>query len=129
MKSKITHYLKKHEQIIRYVIVGGLTTVVSLLSYFALTATLLDPEDPRELQVANIISWILSVIFAFFTNKKYVFKSKEKNITKQMAEFFLSRASTLLMDMLIMFILVTIVGLNDGISKLIRGFDFELYPQ
>lgn len=122
MKSKITHYLKKHEQIIRYVIVGGLTTVVSLLSYFALTATLLDPEDPRELQVANIISWILSVIFAFFTNKKYVFKSKEKNITKQMAEFFLSRASTLLMDMLIMFILVTIVGLNDGISKLIVQF-------
>ena len=49
--------LKKYEQIIKYVIVGGFTTCVSLLSYYLLTLVL-DPKNPVYLKIANIMSWV-----------------------------------------------------------------------
>lgn len=106
-------------EIIRYLIVGGLTTVVSLGVYCACVLTFLDPEDPTQLQIANIISWIAAVTFAYFTNRKYVFESHDPNMIKEGAAFFASRIGTLLMDMGTMFLLVTVIGMNDKIAKLI----------
>ena len=60
---------KKYEEIINYLIIGVLTTIVSLISYYALTYTILDASKALELQVANVISWIVSVTFAYFTNR------------------------------------------------------------
>ena len=109
----------KYKEIVNYLIVGVLTTVVSLGVYYICTVTFLDPKNAFQLQVANIISWIVSVIFAYFTNRKYVFESKNPNIVKEATSFFLSRVSTLLMDMGIMFVCVTLIGMNDKISKII----------
>ena len=77
MKS-IKELFYKYEEIISYLIVGGLTTMVSLITYYLLVYTILDPNIGIELQIANIVSWIFSVTFAYFTNRKYVFKSKNK---------------------------------------------------
>ena len=66
----------KCKEIIRYLIVGVLTTVLSLGVYFGLTNTFLNPNKKLELQLANIISWFVSVLFAYFANRKYVFESK-----------------------------------------------------
>ena len=110
---------KKYEEIISYLIVGVLTTIVSLVSYYLLTYTVLDPKIGFQLQVANVISWILSVAFAYITNRKYVFKSKSKDITKELTSFVGSRVATLLMDMLIMFVFVTVLHLNDKVFKLV----------
>lgn len=111
--------LKKYEEIIRYLIIGVLTTVVSLATYYILVYTVFNPNVPLELQITNIISWIVSVTFAYFTNRRYVFKLKEKRTLKEIVKFYLSRVSTLLLDMLMMYILVSLLKFNDKIIKLI----------
>ena len=117
MKEK----LKKlnYREIIAYLIVGVLTTIVSLGTYYLVTITFLNPNKPVELQIANIISWMFAVAFAYFTNRKYVFLSKEKNKVKEGTKFILSRLTTLGLDMLTMFIMVSILNINDRISKLV----------
>ena len=72
-----------------------------------------------ELQIANIISWIAGVIFAYITNRKFVFESKNNNKIKEVSNFVLARVLTLVLDMLIMFIFVTWLGFSDKIFKLV----------
>ena len=110
---------KKYEEIINYLIIGGLTTLVSLGSYYACVFTILDPNNKIELQIANIISWILAVTFAYFTNRIFVFKSKNKNKLKEALSFYSSRLSTLLLEILLMFIFVSLLHFNDKIIKLV----------
>ncbi len=117
--DKIKELYKKYKEIINYLIFGVLTTLVSLVVYYASVLTFLNPENSVQLQIANILSWIAGVTFAYFTNRKYVFESKEKNKLKEASKFFLSRVTTLLMDMLIMWLGVTILHGNDKIIKLI----------
>lgn len=110
---------KKHKEGINYLIFGGLTTLLSLIVYYLLTNTILDPNIAIQLQIANVVSWICGFLFAYFTNRKYVFESKEKNVLKEFFSFFLSRISTLLLDMLIMFVFVTVLKYNDQVFKII----------
>ena len=110
--------LKKYKEIIMYLIFGVLTTIIALASYYILTATILNAENAVELQIANIISWIAGVLFAFFTNKKFVFESKN-NAKVEFPKFVGARIVTLLMDMLVMFVGVTLLTLNHKIMKLL----------
>lgn len=110
--------LKKYEEIIRYLIIGGLTTVISLLVYYLLVFTVFNPHIPLELQITNVISWIVSVTFAYFTNRGFVFKSNKKANIKEGLEFYLSRVSTLIIEMILMYLLVTLLQFNDKIIKL-----------
>lgn len=116
---KIIGLYKKYKEIINYLIVGGLTTVVSLGVYYGCVVTFLNPNIPVELQVANVISWIAAVTFAYFTNRKFVFESQNKNKLREAAAFYGSRCTTLLMDMAFMFLMVTVGGINDKLAKLI----------
>jgi len=109
----------KYKEIINYLIFGVLTTVVSLATYYLLVYTILDPKNPIELQIANIISWITCVTFAYITNRKYVFDSKEKNILKEMIKFYSARLLVLPIDMGFMYIFVTKLEYNDKIIKII----------
>lgn len=117
--KKIKELYYKYEEIISYLIVGGLTTVVSLATYYLLVYTILNPKEAVELQIANIISWIASVTFAYFTNRKYVFKTKDKISFKEVINFYLSRVSTLLLDMLMMYVFVSVLKFDDKVIKLI----------
>lgn len=114
----IKQILNKYSEMIRYLVVGILTTVVSLGTYFVCVSTCLNPSIVWQLQLSNVISWILSVLFAYFMNRKFVFKSKTSHIFKEVCSFFASRVGTLLIDMAIMFLAVTLCGLNDKITKL-----------
>lgn len=118
MKEIKKLYLK-YKEIINYLIFGVLTTIVSLLTYYILVLTILNPNNPLELQIANVISWITCVTFAYITNRKYVFNSKDKNIINEIIKFFSSRLTTLFLDMIIMYIFVTKLQFNDKIIKLI----------
>lgn len=111
--------LEKYNEVIRYILVGGCTTLVSLAVYYLSVYTFLDPKDPILLQIANILSWILSVAFAYLANRIFVFKSKNQNKLKEIVSFILSRIFTLLFDMTFMFILVTCIKANDKFSKLL----------
>lgn len=109
----------RYRELISYLIVGGLTTVVSLGTYYGCTLTVLDAAVPLQLQAANVLSWIAAVTFAYFTNRKYVFESRNQHMLKEAGAFYASRLSTLLMDMGLMFLMVTILGWDDKIAKLI----------
>lgn len=117
--STITGLYKKYKEIIHYLVVGGLTTVVSLGSYYLCVLTFLDAKNAIQLQAANLISWIAAVSFAYFANRTFVFESKNENIAKEAGSFVLSRVGTLLMDMAIMFVTVTIFKMNDKLAKLL----------
>ena len=117
--QNIIKIYKKHEEIINYLIVGGMVTAVSLLVYYLLVFTILDASIAVELQIANIISWIVSVIFAYFTNRIFVFKSKNIKIFKEFISFTSTRVITLLLDMSIMFLFVTVLQGNDKIFKIV----------
>lgn len=82
----------RYREIIMYLIVGGATTVINWGSYYLFTDFL-----SFELNIANITSWIISVTFAFFTNKLYVFQSKHldmRTMTKEFSAFVGSRIFT-----------------------------------
>ena len=109
----------KYQEITNYLFFGILTTIINLITYYILILTILNPNNPLELQISNIIAWIISVTFAYITNKKYVFKSNETNIKKEIIKFYTSRLTTLFIDISLMFIFVTILKLNDKLIKLI----------
>lgn len=109
----------KYREVLMYLIFGVLTTVVSLAVYYLLVYTVLDPNKAIELQIANILSWIAGVTFAYVTNRKFVFESKNSNHLKEIGSFVAARVLTLLLDMAIMFVGVTLLSGNDKIFKLI----------
>lgn len=109
----------RYKEIINYLIVGILTTLVSLGVYYACVLTVLDPSDPLQMQTANVVSWIAAVTFAYVTNRKFVFESSDPNILREGTAFFMARIGTLLMDMGMMFLFVTVMNVNDKIAKLI----------
>lgn len=117
--KKIFSILNKYEEFFRYLIIGLLTTIVSLFVYYICVFTFLDPKVALELQIANIISWICSVIFAYIANRIFVFKSKNKKILREVIAFTNSRILTLILDMALMHVLVIVFGFNDKICKII----------
>ena len=117
MKELIKKFLNK--EVLMYLIFGVLTTIVALAIYYALTYTVLDANNSIQLQIANVISWVGGVIFAYVTNRKYVFESKNKNKVAEAGKFVSARLVTLLMDMAIMFVGVTLLKGNDKILKII----------
>ena len=117
IKSLIKKFCTK--EFIFYLIFGVLTTIVSLSVYYFCVLTFLNPNNAFQLQIANILSWILAVAFAYVTNRKFVFESKDPNKLKELIKFVTARLLTLFLDMLVMFILVTLLHFNDKISKLI----------
>lgn len=112
----------KYKEMINYVIVGGLTTVVSIGSYYICVLTFLNPNIALELQIANVISWICAVSFAYVTNRKYVFESESNQKVKEALKFVGARLSTLFIDMACMALFVTIFKMNDKLAKLLVQF-------
>lgn len=117
--NNIKELYLKYKEIVNYLIFGVMTTVVSLATYYICVYTFLNPDNSFQLQIANIISWIVGVAFAYITNRKFVFESKNQEKIKEAGKFIMSRLTTLLIDMFIMFFGVTILKFNDKIIKLV----------
>ena len=117
--EKLRALLRKYRELIAYVIVGGLTTLVSMALYYGSTWTFLDGNDPLQVQIANVISWVGAVAFAYVTNRVFVFRSRNTAIFREMLSFVSSRVLTLLLDMGCMWLLVTAIGIDHRIAKLV----------
>lgn len=102
----------KNPEVWNYLIVGGLTTVIAIASKLILLKTIFDQTDGFELQCAEVVAWFFAVAFAYIANRIFVFKSKSKNIIKEIAGFMSGRIGTQLIQMLIMFIFVTWLKLD-----------------
>ena len=116
--KKIMEIYKKYEEKINYLIFGILTTIVNLIVYAFCTKLF-----SINYMISNIIAWILSVLFAYITNKKYVFKSKcdsNKKVIYEIFQFFKYRVlSFIICDMLLLCLFVELLNMNDMIAKVI----------
>ena len=121
-KNKIVDLYKKHAEIAMYIVVGGITTAISLATKFLLLFTILDASNELQLQVSVIISWIVAVTSAYFMNRKWVFKSQEKNIMLEATKFYLARVGTLVLEMVLMWFFINLLGLNSDVWVIIVTF-------
>lgn len=104
------------KELILYIIFGGLTTVVNIAVFYFLTLL------GMEYLLANVIAWIISVVFAFLTNKLYVFNSKSfsfKLFLREAILFFMARGFSLAVDMVGMVILIELIHMDSLIAKII----------
>lgn len=124
MIEKIKKLYSNYKEIVNYLIIGVLTTVVSLASFYLIRIFVFTNDSQFDIQFANIISWILAVLFAFVTNKKYVFDSKSTGYQKfvEMIKFYVSRLTTLGVEMFVMWLLTSPLKVDDMISKIIVQF-------
>lgn len=119
MQKTMMEYYKKYKEPLLYLIFGGLTTLVNLLSYLFLTRAVALPE-----LTATALSWFLSVVFAYITNKIWVFESKSvrlKDLIKEICGFFGCRLFSGLLDFGIMYLFVLELQMNDFLIKILSN--------
>ena len=110
----ISDWIKLDRELILYVVFGAFTFFVNLISYFFF-ANLLG----INYLVSNAIAWFLSVLFAYVTNRIWVFESKSPNILKEMSLFFGGRIFSGVVDMLLMYTFIDLLVFDDTISKIV----------
>ena len=114
--KRIIDLCKKNEEIVMYIIIGALTTLIGVGSKLLLLSTVLDASDSVELQIAVVISWVLAVAFAYVTNRIFVFKSKSDKVLKEACSFVSSRVITLLLDMGLSWLFITLLKMNSDMQ-------------
>lgn len=110
----------KYREIIDYIIFGGLTTMVNIVAFFIFDTLLGWPY-----LIANAIAIVVSILFAYVTNKLFVFKTKDMTASENIVEFlkFIGfRLISGLADMAAMWMLVDLISIDTNISKLLTQF-------
>lgn len=109
-------FYEKHKQMLLYVFFGGCATVVSIGSF-----VLLDTALGIDTLVANVLSWILTVGFAYVTNRTWVFHSsaRGKGIWKELLSFYAARVLTLGIEEGLLLVFVTWLEQNSTAIKVI----------
>ena len=113
----IKNLLKKHKELILYVIFGVLTTIVNFGVFWIFTKLL----GEECYLVNNAIAWVAGVVFAFVTNKIFVFNSKSKKIKvvfKELAEFFGARLFSFGVEEGGMLLFISVLGMGE------KSFEF-----
>ena len=125
MKKKIMDLIKKflNKETVSYLIFGVLTTIINIV-VFGISEDFLMPfmSDTAAALTANVIAWVLSVAFAFITNKLFVFESKSmsvKVIIKELYSFVIARLLSLAFDEA--FMMVAIKFMDSMLAKIISN--------
>ena len=116
--NKLYDLFKKYKELILYLIFGVLTTLVNYISYLLLAPIFSTTTIPTA------IAWLISVLFAYFTNRKFVFESKVtggKALLREMVSFFGARLFSGLLDVAVMWVFADIIGFNDKVVKLLSN--------
>lgn len=107
---------EKYRELILYVFFGGLTTLVDWASYWMMTDLLHVPY-----MAAAFLSQVFSILFAYVTNRRFVFESGARGVRAvavEMVKFFGARGVSLLLNMLVMFLGVDLLHGNDKAVKI-----------
>ena len=104
--------MRLDKELFLYVVFGTLTTIVNIVVYFTLEYI------GVNYIISNIIAWFLSVLFAYVTNRIWVFESKSPNIMKEMVLFFSGRIFTGVLDTALLYLFVDILTLGNTFSKI-----------
>lgn len=118
MIEKMKALFVKYEEMISYLIVGVLNTLVSWAAWFLCAYTILDAKIVWHNFLLSLISWVVGVIFGYFMNRKYVFKSKEPNMLREFLQFSGGRVSTWVLDEVMMILMVNVLTINEAFSKI-----------
>ena len=117
-KDNHISWYNKYKEVLLYLFFGGLTTLVNIITFFVLRLFNV------EIYISNLVAWIVSVLFAFITNKIIVFESdakdKKKNI-RELVSFFGFRILSLGMDMLSMYLLLQILSTGELFAKIVTN--------
>ena len=113
--EKLKALYKRYQDVIPYLFFGVCTTLVNMAAYWLVAY-------PLGLSVAasTVIAWILAVLFAYVTNRRWVFHSDARTtseILREMASFFSCRLATGLLDLGCMFLFVDVLHWNDLLIK------------
>ncbi len=111
-------WFHKYKEVISYLFFGGCTTLINIISYMLFRAANID------MLLSNSLAWVVSVLFAFITNKLFVFESRNVGFKKTMVEciyFFICRLLSLVFDLGFMYLLVDIFSCNELLSKIISN--------
>lgn len=106
--------MKIDRELVLYVFFGALTFFVNIISYFFFESVL-----GINYLISNIIAWFLSVLFAYVTNRIWVFESKSPDILKEMSLFFGGRIFSGAVDTGLMYLFIDILSIGDLISKIV----------
>ena len=118
--EKLMKIYRKNEEAVSYLFWGGVAFVLGT-GLFYVFANVMGLYE----QIANILSWVICVIFVYFTNRTFVFKSKVKgfkNRLKEFKDFVTARVLTLVMENIILFVMIDLLSVNNMISKLVGQF-------
>lgn len=103
-------FYQKYKEILLYVFFGGLTTLVNLAVFFVFTAWIV-----LDVLLANAIAWVAAVLFAYLTNRTWVFASRAATsgaIIREVAGFFGGRVATLLFEEAVIWLFIKQLGLH-----------------
>lgn len=117
--KKIADFYKAHQEGMRYLVFGALTTIVNI-AIFILFSKMFNLSTT----ISNIIAWIIAVLFAYITNKIWVFKAKKdsfKELFFEIVYFFLARVFTLVLETIILVIFIDKFHFNSFIMKIISN--------
>lgn len=121
--GKLADIYVEHKEGMRYLVFGVLTTLVNIVvSAFLYYLVLKNFSEALRVNISNVIAIISAWIFAYITNKMYVFNSKTNNfkeLIKEMVSFFGCRAITAVVELLLMNLLVTVLHFNYMLMKII----------
>lgn len=115
MPHILKEQFEKHREVIMYLVFGVLTTAVNYISYLLLA------RATSHTVFSTAAAWALSVLFAYYTNRKWVFGSKAsgpRGVLGEMAAFFAARLFSGLLDIGIMFVFVDLWHYNDSAVKI-----------
>ncbi|GEP18809.1 GtrA family protein [Pediococcus argentinicus] len=113
----LINLFNKYKSVISYLFWGVITTLVNIVSYI-----IFDRVFHVNYQVSTVIAWFLSVLTAYVTNKLWVFNSKTETTSEllsEMTKFFTMRVATLLIEMFIMWIGVSLLKWDSILVKII----------
>ena len=119
--KKIWALYKKYEELINYLVVGVMTTLISWTTY-AVCKLIMNVDNAVIMQIAVFLRWFVGLVFSYFMSRKFVFKSKNPKILKEAFDFTTSRIVTLFLDMFVMWILPTVFGVDDWIATFADGY-------
>ncbi|EAC4172571.1 cell wall teichoic acid glycosylation protein GtcA [Listeria monocytogenes] len=114
--DKLPWYTDNIHSILMYLIMGGFTTLINIVAFWVCTDLL-----NWDYRIANTIAWVASVLFAYFSNKKYVFDSYTptwKDKAREVSSFFGFRFLTYIVDFLVMILLISGLGMNELWAKI-----------
>ena len=120
MSKKLKTFLKKYREVIVYILLGGVATLINWVAAYLLQFWL-DEQIVWQNAVINTVAWAAANAFAYPALRKWVFKSKNKHILKECIEFFSSRIFTWILEIILMAVTVNLLHMNFWISKIIVG--------